>query len=164
MWTEETMGNHVVPSPSCWYTVYWYHNETTYTQNDRRQVQWVPKGEKPVPQPRGEGSSLMVSDFVSANYGWLHSPDRKKEAQVLFKAGANRDGYFTNEEILEQATHAMTILKKYFPHDHHILVYYNACIHLKCAPDALSTHQMVLNIPKPGKNWLIEVPELNSQG
>jgi len=106
----------------------------------------------------------MVADFVSADYGWLCSPNRKEEAQVLFKAGTNRDGYFTNEEILEQATHAMDILKKYFPYNQHILVYDNAQTHLKHAPDGLSACQMVLNIPKPGRNWLFEIPELNDQG
>lgn len=137
-WTKETVANHIIPSPSCQYAVYWHHDETTYTQNDRRQVRWVPKDEKPIPQPKGEGLSLMVADFVSADYGWLCSPDGKEEAQVLFKAGTNRDGYFTNEEILEQATHAMDILEKHFPYDHHILVYDNAHTHLKRAPDALS--------------------------
>lgn len=163
-WTEETMGNHVIPSPSCQHTVHWHHDETTYTQNNRRQVRWVPKDEKPVPQPKGEGPSLMVADFVSADYGWLRSPDGKEEARVLFKAGTNRDGYFTSEEILEQATRAMDILGKYFPHDHHVLVYDNARTHLKRAPDALSARKMVLNIPKPGRNWLVEVPKLDGQG
>lgn len=163
-WSEETIHDHVVPSPSCRHVVHWYHDETTYTQNDRRQVRWVPKDETPVPQPKGEGSSLMVADFISADHGWLRSPDGKEEARVLFKAGANRDGYFTNEEILEQATHAMDILEKYFPDDQHIFVYDNARTHLKRAPDALSARQMVLNTPKPGRNWLVEVPELNNHG
>ena len=163
-WTEETIGNPVVCLPSHRHTVHWYQDETTYTQNDRHQVRWVPKDEKPVPQPKGEGSSLMVADFVSTDYGWLRSPDKKEAARVLFKAGANRDGYFTSEEILEQATHAMDILEKYFPSDRHVFVYNNARTHLKRAPDALSAHRMVLNTPKPGKNWLVEVPYLDDQG
>jgi len=163
-WTEETVGNHVIPSPSCQNTVYWHHNEITYMQNNWCQVWWVLEDEKPVPQPKGEGPSLMVADFVSADYSWLRSPDEKEEARVLFKAGTNRDGYFTSEEILEQATRAMDILEKYFPHDHHILIYNNARTHLKHAPDALSARKMVLHTPKPGRNWLVEVPKLDDQG
>lgn len=163
-WTEETIGNPVTTSPLNQHTVHWHHDETTYTQNDRRQVRWVPKDETPIPQPKGEGPSLMVADFVSADYGWLRSPDGKEQARVLFKAGANRDGYFTNEEILEQATHAMDILGKHFPNDQHIFVYDNARTHLKRSPYALSARQMVLNTPKPGKNWLVEVPELDDEG
>jgi len=106
----------------------------------------------------------MVADFVSADYGWLRSPDGKDGVRVLFKAGANRDGYFTNEEILEQATHAMDILEKHFPNDQHTFVYDNARTHLKRSPHALSARQMVLKTPKPGKNWLVDVPELDDQG
>ena len=31
----------------------------------------------------------MVSDFISADYGWLRSPDGLEEARRLFKAGKN---------------------------------------------------------------------------
>jgi len=58
----------------------------------------------------------------------------------------------------------MDILEKYFPNDQHVFVYDNARTHLKRAPDALSACQMVLNIPKPGRNWLVEAPELDDQG
>jgi hypothetical protein len=83
---------------------------------------------------------------------------------VLFKADTNRDGYFTNEEILEQATHVMEILQKYFPDDQDVFVYNNAHTHLKQPADAISARQMVLNTPKPSKNWLIKVPDLNENG
>ena len=73
----------------------------------------------------------MVADFVSADYGWLRSPDRSKEAWVFFKARKNREGYFTNEDILEQATTAMDILTEYYPHEKHVLVFDNASTHLK---------------------------------
>ena len=163
-WTEGAIGDCVIPSPSCQYTMHWYHDETTYTQNDCRQVRWVAKNERPMPQPKGEGSSLMVADFVSADYGWLRSPNGSEQVRVLFKAGVNRDVYFTNEEILEQVTHAMDILDKHFPNDHHVFIYDNARMHLKRSPIALSARQMVLNTPKPGNNWLVEVPELDDQG
>jgi hypothetical protein len=55
--------------------------------NDQRKVCWVHKSEKAIPHAKGERHSLMVSDFVSADYGWLHSPDQKEAARVLFKAG-----------------------------------------------------------------------------
>ena len=79
-WTEETISDCTIPSPPYRHTIYWHHDETTFTQNDCCQVRWVPKDEKPVPQPKGEGLSLMVADFVSADYGWLRSPDCSKAA------------------------------------------------------------------------------------
>jgi hypothetical protein len=76
-------------------------------------------------------SSQMVADFVSADYGWLSSPNGKEHARVLFKAGKNREGYFTNEDILAQAEKAMDILQKHYPNEDHILVFDNAKTHLK---------------------------------
>jgi hypothetical protein len=35
-------------------------------------------------QPKGEGAVLIVADFVSADYGWLYSPDDKKSTIILF--------------------------------------------------------------------------------
>jgi len=51
----------------------------------------------------------MVAHFVSADYGWLQSPDGKETACVHFKAGKNREGYFTNENILKQTQTAMDL-------------------------------------------------------
>jgi hypothetical protein len=53
--------------------VVWFHDESTFYANDRRRERWVHETEGAVPQPKGEGASLMVVDFVSADYGWLRS-------------------------------------------------------------------------------------------
>lgn len=139
-----------VPVPDYWRldagnrrVVIWYHDESTFYAHDRRLVYWQKKtGKGPKPKPKGEGISLMVADFVSADYGWLTSPDGNESARVLFKAGKNREGYFTNEEILEQATKAMDILQRHYPNEDHILVYDNAPTHLKRPSDALSAKDM----------------------
>lgn len=55
--------------------VVWFHDETTFYANDRRTLRWVGADEEPRPYPKGEGPSLMIADFVSADYGWLRSPD-----------------------------------------------------------------------------------------
>jgi hypothetical protein len=66
-----------------------------------------------VPHPKGEGASLMIADFVSADCGWLYSPDKTQEAHVFFKAGRNHEGYFTNEDILNQTMKVMDISLNY---------------------------------------------------
>ncbi|RDX56410.1 hypothetical protein OH76DRAFT_1477023 [Lentinus brumalis] len=131
-----------VPRPLKQTVVYWWHDESVFYAHDRRQTRWVHKSEKAVPRAKGEGASLMVADFVSADYGWLRSPDGKESARVLFKPGKNRDGYFTHEEILSHATTAMDILQRHYPHEHHILIFDNAPTHLKRAADALSARHM----------------------
>jgi hypothetical protein len=106
-----------------------------------------------VPYPKGEGPSLMVADFISPDYGWLQSPDGAQKARVIFKAGKNRKGYFTNEDILKQASNAMDILQQHHADEDHVLVFDNATTHLKCADDALSTRHMPKFSPRHGSEW-----------
>ena len=102
---------------------------------------------------KGEGPSLMVADMVSPDYGWLRSPDGKQEACVLFKAGKGCEGYFTNQDILDQASNAMDILEEHFPDEDHIMVFDNATTHLKRADNALSARKLPKFPLKLGKEW-----------
>jgi hypothetical protein len=146
-------------------TVIWYHDESMFYANDRRQLRWVWSKESPKPLPKGEGTSIMVADFVSADYGWLRSPDGADSARVLFKAGKSCDGYFTNEEILEHATTAMDLLSKYYPEDNHVLVFDNAPTHLKRPDNALSASKMSLHPTKPQHQLFgLDVNVLGSNG
>jgi hypothetical protein len=47
------------------------HDESTFHVNDWRKTKWVHAAEKNVPQPKGEGQSLMVSDFLTVEWGCL---------------------------------------------------------------------------------------------
>ena len=129
-------------------TVIWWHDESTFYAHDRREVYWVHKDETAVPRQKGEGASLMIADFVSADYGWLRFDG--EAARVLFKAGKNRDGYFTNSEILDHVTTAMNILDKHAPLEKHVFMFDNATTHLKRANDALSARNMPKG-PSPSK-------------
>jgi len=53
----------------------------------------------------------------------LHSPDGKESARIIFHPGTNWEGYFTNDDILTQVDHAMTILSKYYPDEDRLRVY-----------------------------------------
>ncbi|KAG2357831.1 hypothetical protein BDR07DRAFT_1490207 [Suillus spraguei] len=141
-------------------TVVWSRDESTFYANDQCKKCWVHKDEKATPQPKGEGSSLMVTDFVLTDYGWLRSHDRCQSAHVLFRAGKGRDGYFTNDENFQHAKKAMTILEKDYPEDDHIFVFDNAMTHLKRADDALSAQSM----PKTCKNWRVNAPVRDATG
>ena len=102
----------------------------------------------------------MVADLVSADYGWLKSPDRKESACVLFRAGKGHDGYFDNEAIRSQTSKAMEILKKCYPTEKHVLIFDNAATHKKCADDALSA----LKMPKgPSSKFYAETNAINPE-
>jgi hypothetical protein len=139
------------PRPRQRRTVVWYHDESTFYANDRRKIRWVHSGETPKPCPKGEGISLMVADFVSADYGWLRSPDGQESAQVLFRAGKNRDGYFGSNDIIAHAQLAMDILQRHYPEEEHVLIFDNATTHLKRADTALSARRMSKNPTQEGK-------------
>jgi hypothetical protein len=142
----------------------WHHDESTFFENDRRDRGWVHTSDKPDLKRKGEGASLMVADFVSADYRWLRSPDGLESARVLFKAGKNQDGYFSGENIIQHVETAMDILEKHFPNEQHIFIFDNAKTHTKRADDALSARKMPKNTPAPGKNWGVSVTERDASG
>jgi hypothetical protein len=144
-------------SPQEQRTVVWWHDESTFYANERCKTQWVHKSETAVPYAKGEGPSQMVADLISADYRWLRSPDGKEEACVFFKAGKNREGYFTNQDILKQAGRSMDILEKHYANENHVLVFDNATTHSKCADGALSARNMPKGTSKADTNWGVEV-------
>jgi hypothetical protein len=141
--------------------VVWFHDECTFYANNRWIVCWVHESEKAVPWTKGEGVSLMVADFISADYGWLMSADGTQSTWVLFKAGKQREGYFTNADILNHTRTAMAVLDKDYKDEDHVLVFNNTTTHLKQEEDALSATKMPKFTPKDGRNWGAEVDELN---
>ncbi|PPQ76855.1 hypothetical protein CVT24_010781 [Panaeolus cyanescens] len=140
------------PRPQGREVVIWFHNETILYTHDRRRKAWYHKDASAKPYAKGDGASLMIADFVSVKFGWLHSPDGEQNAQHVLKPGKARNGYFTNEDICEQANAAMSILCEHYPEYEHILVYNNASTHLKRGADALSARYMPKFTPKEGGN------------
>ena len=161
---EDTNAAPTSNDPSFCHTVVWYHDESVFYANDRRTMEWVSKNQKAVPQPKGEGASLMVADFVSADYGWLCSPDRKEDARVLLKVGKSREGYFTNEDVLKQTWRAMGILQTHYPHEDHVFIFDNAATHIKRPDEALSARNMPKFTPKEGTNWGPETNRIDANG
>jgi hypothetical protein len=47
------------------------HDESTFYQNDRRKIMWAPTTDRPTPQPKGDGQSIMVLDFLTSEWGRL---------------------------------------------------------------------------------------------
>ncbi|KZS89290.1 hypothetical protein SISNIDRAFT_407601 [Sistotremastrum niveocremeum HHB9708] len=125
------------------------HDESTFYANDRRKTKWHHPHLDSLPQPKGEGESLMVSDFLSPEFGRLKKDDQ--EARVLFRAGNSRDGYFTNDDIINQVLKAIDIFEdKHGLHNTALFVFDNATTHLKRPDDGLSARKMVLN---PHPTW-----------
>ena len=47
------------------------HDESTFFENNKQVMAWREAGGKATPVKKGQGSSIMVSDFASPELGWL---------------------------------------------------------------------------------------------
>lgn len=155
-WSKQHEHDQPLPRGDERQIVVWFHDESTFYANDRRKGGWRRLGASIMLYAKGEGASQMVVDMVSPEYGWLHSPDGKEEARVLFKVGVNREGYFTNNDILAQVQKSMDILEKHYPDDDHVFIFDNATTHTKRADNALSARNMPKGTSKKGSNWGVE--------
>lgn len=136
----------------------WHYDETIFYAHDCCESQWVHKDTTPKPYAKGEGPSIMDINLVSPEYGFCCSPDGSERAQVIFKLGKACNGYFENNDILNQMMKAMDICEKFYPDDEHLFIFDNVMTHLKQADDAPSALKMPKNTPKPGTNWGVDVP------
>ncbi|KIJ55781.1 hypothetical protein M422DRAFT_240406 [Sphaerobolus stellatus SS14] len=125
------------------------HDESTFYANDRRKTKWIHESQKAAPEPKGEGQSLMVSDFLTVKEGRLKHEGN--EARIVFKAGKNRDGYFTADDLLKQVENAVNIFDaRYQGNAVGLFIFNNAPSHQKRAEDALSAHKLP---KKPTTGW-----------
>jgi hypothetical protein len=162
-WEKMEGGGTREISPKGQKVVIWVHDESIFYANDHRCTRWVHKDETAKPWAKGEGISMMVADFVSADYGWLRSPDGKEKARVIFRPGKERDGYFDLEDVVRQAKVAMEILTKYYPNEDYVFIYDNMTTHLKHADNALSALKIPKLPPKKGQ-WGLQITVIGPDG
>ncbi|KAF8269701.1 hypothetical protein EI94DRAFT_1500911, partial [Lactarius quietus] len=107
------------------------HIESTFYQNDQHQVHWGCSGSGAL-KPKGEGVSLMVSDFLTTEWGHLHHGD--SEVQIIFCPGKNRDRQFTADHLLNQVDKAINIFQGFTNGcTQALFLFNNAPSHQKCA-------------------------------
>jgi hypothetical protein len=51
------------------------HDKSTFFQNDKRTTGWNHATSKSKPKAKGNGQSLMVSDFLTLDWGQLRNGD-----------------------------------------------------------------------------------------
>ena len=52
------------------------HDELTFYENDRQKTKWVHANEKAVAERKGEGQSIMISDFLTVEWGQLKDGEK----------------------------------------------------------------------------------------
>ena len=142
------------------------HDESIFFQNDECNTGWSHMTSKSKPKAKGNGQSLMVSDFLTPDWGCLHNGDEwvplfvhhltiilnifafAREAWVIFKAGRNCNGYFNTDDLLQQVDKAIDIfegLTKDWAQG--LFLFDNAPSHQRHVPDAISAWHMVKGAP-----------------
>ena len=84
------------------------HDESTFQAYDEMRAFWRPDGEQPL-RKKGMSAGLHVSDFLTEKIGRLR--DDEGEARVIMALGANRDGYWNGEKLLNQVRRAVVIFE-----------------------------------------------------
>ncbi|KAJ7099117.1 hypothetical protein C8R44DRAFT_888573 [Mycena epipterygia] len=142
----------------------WNHDESIFYAHDRRRNNWHHKSSSKLHQ-KGDGHSLMVADFVSVDIGWSPtSLDGRRTARRFLKPGKGREGYFTCDNIIEQANEMMDILDEVYPEFEHVLVYDNATTHRKRPDGALSARKMPKFTSSADTNFGVAVNARDANG
>jgi hypothetical protein len=59
-------------SGGCFHLILVIHDESTFFQNDERKTCWAHHDSQALPKTKGDGQSIMVSDFLTAEWGCLY--------------------------------------------------------------------------------------------
>ena len=60
----------------CFWLILITHDKSMFFQNDQQKIYWNHTGNGGAPKPKGKGQSLMVSDFLTADWGRLRDDNR----------------------------------------------------------------------------------------
>ncbi|KAG8690477.1 hypothetical protein FRC08_010521 [Ceratobasidium sp. 394] len=140
----------------------WFHDKCTFHANDHWMLIWALTLGSQEPVKKGEGPSLMVSNLISAECGFMASPDGEDCVRELFSAGKNREGYFNASHICKQIAHAADILAEHYSGEDHIFIFDNSPTHVKRGAGAPSAYGMPKFTPKStSNNFLVKTTDEN---
>jgi hypothetical protein len=144
------------------------HDESIFYANDGASKAWGPADEAQL-RSKSQGLSVHVSDFFCQSIGrlrlseddWINNnllPDGERlehtEACVIMHPGANRDGYWSNEDIIRQVVErAIPIFERTHPGKVALFIFDNSSNHNAMAEDALIVSRM--NLKDGGRQPLL---------
>jgi len=144
------------------------HDESVFYANDDVVKAWGPADESRL-RRKSQGLSIHVSDFLCESIGRLQLseedcatnnllPDGERlvytEACVTMYPGTNRDGWWTNKDVVKQVKErAIPIFEYTHPGKVALFMFDNSCNHNAFADDALMVSRM--NMKDGGKQPLL---------
>ena len=123
------------------------HEESCLSSYDGRTTIWMDQ-DRNVLRPKGDGRSIMVSEFLCECHGLLQlapelaeeHPNAPRESMVIIKPGKNSDGYWKNSDLIDQVENrVIPIFKILHPEADALLMFENSHNHHAFSPDALNS-------------------------
>lgn len=134
------------------------HDESCFSSHDGKDTIWMDVNGRPL-RPKGQGRSIMVSEFLCECHGpmklddSLHRahPDIPSATCTIILPGKQQDGYWTTAHLIDQIKNkAMPIFKVLHPEADALFLFDNSQNHRSLPPDALRASS--LNLSDGGKS------------
>jgi hypothetical protein len=134
------------------------HDESCFSSHDGKTTIWMDENDRPL-RPKGQGRSIMVSDFLCECHGpmKLSQEQREQHSDLAFETrtiivpGKGQDGYWTAANLIEQVKKkALPIFKVLHPNSDALFLFDNSQNHRCLPPDGLRAS--LLNLSDGGKN------------
>ena len=147
------------------YCVLCTHDESTFYSNEGKKEIWTLNGVKSL-KPKGKGQSLMISGFVCQCHGFMKGAVnvdgvvKELSSFQLFKAGVNREGWFTNADLIKQYKTCLPLIEQLHPDMDLLFAFDNSMTHHARPPDGLDAALITLgdggkNTPAMKETWFI---------
>jgi len=134
------------------------HDESCFSSHDGQKMLWINNERRPL-RPKGDGRSIMVSEFMCECHGAMKLSEEQRrnhpgipfETLRMVKPGKAGDGYWTNKDLIEQLeSRAIPIFKILHPDCVGLFIFDNSANHHAYEPGALRADNLPLK--DGGKN------------
>lgn len=125
------------------------HDESVFSSHDGRRLVWMEDGKPPI-RPKGDGQSLMVSEFLCPCHGRMKTSDGRVASKTI-KIGANYDGYWTLNTMAQHLREAITIFEELHPGKQALFLLDNSSNHNGFGDDALRANRLKLSDGYPNR-------------
>lgn len=118
------------------------HDEATFFSNEARDQMWQHEDESPI-RKKTPGGSIMISEFQCPCHGTMRI--KSWSTRKFFEAGANREGFWNSDNLLEQLVDdAIPLFENLHPECKAVFVFDQSSNHRAYASDALVASRLIL--------------------
>lgn len=102
------------------------HDESTFYCCEGKPLMWMENGKNKL-LPKTKGTSLMISGFCCDCHGFFR--DSLRKSYSTFEAGKNREGWFTNNDLVNQFNALIPLIKELHQNCEIVIAFDNSMTH-----------------------------------